>query len=68
METLKEEKKCKKLKDLREEEVYFGEKFLLEVVAYADCMLFNTTYFENITIYITSPVNIPLKKQVTSVC
>lgn len=47
--------------------MYLGEKFLLEVVAYPDYRLLNTTYFENIASYITSPVNIPLKKQATSV-
>lgn len=43
--------------------MYFGEKFLLEVVGYTVYMLPNATYFENITIYIISPVNLPLKNK-----
>lgn len=34
---------------------------MLEVVAYTDYMLPNTTYLKNITICINSPVNLPLK-------
>lgn len=47
--------------------MYFGEKFLFEVVGYNDYMLPNTTNFETITIYITSPANLPLKKQAASI-
>lgn len=41
--------------------MYFGEKFLLEVIGYTVYMLPNAAYFENIAIYITSPVSLPLK-------
>lgn len=43
--------------------MYFGERFLLEVVAYTNYIyiLPNGTSFENITICMLSPRNIPLK-------
>lgn len=45
--------------------MYFGDKFLLEIVGHTVYMLPNTTYFETITIFISSPVNLPLQNQAT---